>query len=379
MKSNIAKSLEKDAALAVKEIKKQLDTVNDIQCIILFASHSYDANALATTMNEEFPNIEWFGTTSYNEVVENMIVSNSLVAFAITSDLVEDFRIEMVENLKTNTDVEYVIKNFEEHFNTPLGDLQIDKYFGFALMDFQSKAEEKLFDKLGDYTNVAFLGGTASDNWKFVNTGIYAKGKYHNDAAVIGLFKSKVKFGFEKIETVVKVAEPLTVTKSDIRNKKLYEIDGRPAAEVYCEINGLDYEKTSKLSPPQRIWSNHPLGISIDGEIFLRDVYYIDTTDKSLVMVCNIPEGLPVHFYKVANITESTRTQLENIRKKYNNIGYMITLVCANVYEDVMQGTNVEEYASLYAGISCVGFCTFGEYYTVPVNHTTTLLILEQP
>ena len=384
MKKNIAKSLNEDAALAVKEIREQFaDIIKDIRCITFFVSYKYDSNAMAAAIAKHFPDIECFGATSNKEIATNGVISsNSLVAFAFTSDLVEDFCIEVVEHLSSDIDVDVmeIVVNFERHYNNKLHDLSRTEYFGLAFMDFNSKAEEKLFDQLGDFTNVVFFGGTASDEWLFQNTGIYAQGKYYKNAAVICLFKSKVKFGFEKIETITKTSEPLIVTKSDVGSKILYEIDGRPAAEVYCEVNGLDYEKLSEINGAHHYidFQKHPVGLVIEGETFLRVVHGINKAEKSLIMVCNIHEGLPVHFYKTDNIVERTRTQIENIQKKYNNISCMLTLVCSNVHEDFKRESSMEEYASLYDGIACAGFCTYGEYYTVPVNHTTTILVFEK-
>jgi hypothetical protein len=384
MKNNIVKSLERNAVLAVKEIKEQLKDVKDIKCIMFFASYLYEPDVLASAMSEHFPNIECFGVSANKEIIpDGVILSGSLVVLAFTSDLLEDFHLEVVENLSSGIDVKSTIDGFEEHFDANIFDLPTDKYFSLSFMDFNSKAEEQLFDKLGEYSNIILLGGTAADDWLFQHTGIYAKGKYYRDAAVVGLFKSKVKFGFEKIETVAEVTvdKPLTVTKSDMTNKILYEIDGRPAAEVYCEMNGLDYAKLSKVRDSNGIhvdFRKHPLGIHIEGEKFLRDVFFIDEANGSLVMICNIPEGLPVYFYEINDIIGNTRTQIENIRKKYNNISCMLTLLCSNMYEDIKRETTVEEYSSLFDGINSVGYCTYGEYYTVPVNHTTTVLVWEK-
>ena len=147
-------------------------------------------------------------------------------------------------------------------------------------------------------------------------------------------------------------------------------------------LNNLDYTTLSKVRDSNGIHTDfrkHPLGIKIEGETFLRDVFFIDEADKSLVMIGNIPAGLSVHFYKIDHIIERTRTQLENICKKYPNMSYMLTLTCSNLWEDIKRETNVNEYFSLYDCIKTFGYCTYGEYYTVPVNHTTTVLILEQP
>jgi hypothetical protein len=97
-------------------------------------------------------------------------------------------------------------------------------------------------------------------------------------------------------------------------------------------------------------------------------------------MLINIPEGLNIHFFKIPNgddIISNMKTQLEQIKNKYNKkINYMINFSCYNVLMDVIREDKIEEFSSILREIiCCAGFFTYGEYYTVPVNHTMTLLI----
>jgi hypothetical protein len=378
MQKNIAKSLNKDANLAVQEIGEQFSKLDNIRCIIFFASYLYNSDELASAMNQRFSGIECFGSSSGREISTEGISEHSITAFAFTSDLILDCHIEVIEHLSTcsTDDVQVHLKRFAEHYNSSLFILEPSKYFGLVFMDFNSKAEEKLFNELGDSTQVVFMGATASDYWQFKDTGVYAKGRYYKNAAVISLFKPAVKFGFEKMESVYEISTPKMVTRSDMNNKILYEIDGRPAAEVYCEATGLDYETIEKGKLTPDILS-HPLGIEIDGQRFLRDVFFINDVDRSLQMVCNIPEGLLTHFYKIGDIIEDTQIQLIDLRKKYNdNIGCLFTFTCSNRHQDIISTSNSSKYENMFSDITKVGFCTYGEYYTVPVNHTSTFLVL---
>jgi hypothetical protein len=173
----------------------------------------------------------------------------------------------------------------------------------------------------------------------------------------------------------------MSVTKSiNQREKILYEINGRPAAEIYCEINNLDYQtlisnRPDGIHPALR---EYPLGIKVKNEILLKDVLNIDPQNKSLIMIGSIPEHQPVYFFKVSHILSSTRHQINNILQKYDNkVDQLFTFICANRYEDIVcQVKNLDEYHAIYHGINVMGFCCFGEYYTQPVNHTATMLLL---
>jgi len=382
MKKNIAISLNKNAELAAQDIKKQFSNIDNIFCIMFFASYIYDANKLASAMKEQFPNIECFGAESNREISPDGISNGSLVAFAFTSDLIEDFHIEVVENLSSNDlDIQPILTKFADHYKQPLRNLDPKKYYGLVFIDFVSRAEEKLFNEIGNYTNVVFLGATASDDWMFSKTGIYANGKYYRDAAVISLFKSKKQFSFKKIESVVEIGGPLEVTKSDISNKILYEINHRPAAEVYCEINGLDYNTISKGPLNKHIADEyllHPLAIKSDDEIYLRVVHWINESDKSLTMGCNIHEGLDVYFYRACDdILEHTKTKVKKMLEKYNNINYCFSFVCSIRYINITKTNKLAEYNNIYKQLNnTIGFYCFGEYYTAPVNNTATILIL---
>ena len=54
-------------------------------------------------------------------------------------------------------------------------------------------------DKIGNLTNILFVGGSAGDDLKFEATYVFANGTVYTDAAVLALLKPRV--GFEVIKT----------------------------------------------------------------------------------------------------------------------------------------------------------------------------------
>ena len=85
--------------------------------------------------------------------------------------------------------------------------------------------------------------------------------------------------------------ETLTVTKAE--DKWIYELDGKPAGDVYRQVRGMkpDDEFTSD-------WQ-HPIGVIVaDDKVYLRMVLEEDAESKGLRFVAAVPEGTRVKILK---------------------------------------------------------------------------------
>jgi hypothetical protein len=204
MKVITAQSTKSNSKEAVLELKQKFNS-NTVKAITFFASSIYQPSELIAAMNENFPNIQVFGCSTSGEMISCKMNSNSIVAMAFTDEIIEDMKVEVVGNL-SNMNLQPTIKSFEDYYKTSFRSLDDTKYFGLIYIDGLSKKEEVILDELGDYTNVVFVGGSAGDDLKFTKTIIYANGKYYDNAAVLVLIKSKVNFGFEKIQSFLAVS-----------------------------------------------------------------------------------------------------------------------------------------------------------------------------
>ena len=63
--------------------------------------------------------------------------------------------------------------------------LDILKYVGIVLTDGLSGAEEALMEKIGDRSDLFFVGGSAGDDLKFQKTQVMLEGKAYTNAAVL--------------------------------------------------------------------------------------------------------------------------------------------------------------------------------------------------
>lgn len=85
----------------------------------------------------------------------------------LDDDIVEDAASAVVENLRGEVSVREAFSKLEQHYNAPVSSMDIHKYVGVVLADGLSGAEEQLMEKIGDRTDLFFIGGSAGDDLKF--------------------------------------------------------------------------------------------------------------------------------------------------------------------------------------------------------------------
>jgi hypothetical protein len=363
------KMIPKDAVNELKEIfNSQNKTVGDIgasansenakniKAITFFASSIYEPSDLIAAMNENFPNIQVFGCSTMGELITGELHSNSIVAMAFTDEIIEDIKIEVLENTTKKIDLESAVHSFEEYYSTPISQLDNKKYFGIAYFDGIAQKEEIILDRLGEYTNVFFTGGSAGDDVKFQKTFVYAKGKCYSEAAVLAIVKSKVKFGFEKMQSVVSTGHKVIATKVDEANRLVYEFDGRPVGEVYMELLGIPLDEVPNT------FAEYVFAHNIDGQPYLRALQHCGE-QLEFRTACAIKKGTEIEIMKLGDIVGDTRKSLNEIKKKYTNILGALAFDCGYRYFTALAKNAVVEYGNLFSEYPTVGFCTYGEVY----------------
>lgn len=337
---------------------------------IFFASSTFDSSEVSMEIQKINHSAQSIGCTTAGELVNGKMLKNSIVGMSIDESIIDDIAIEVVDAIATENNVDKAFKSFEDHFDTRMNALDIEKYIGIILIDGLQSAEEKIMEKIGDLTDITFIGGSAGDDLAFKKTYVFANGKAYTNAAVLAVLKLKKGFDIIKTQSFSQMDKSLKATKVNEEKRTVYEFDNRPAAEVYAEA----------LSVPVNDASNnfmvHPVGLVVsDGQPFVRSPQQI--LETGIVFYCNIKEGMDLTLLQSTDIPSDTRKAIENKISELGSVQGMINFHCILRTLELEQKGQTEEYGKIFSNIPTIGFSTYGEEYIGHINQTSTILVFK--
>ncbi|HMK47969.1 MAG TPA: FIST N-terminal domain-containing protein [Methanocella sp.] len=352
----------------VSDIKEQLRGT-DARMVMYFASSALNPAEIGEKMQAAFAGITVFGCTTAGEIISGQMLTDSVVAMAFGPDVVEDVRVEVLENLKEGVDVKPMLAALENYYKTPLDELDLTRYVGIVLIDGLSGAEEKIMDKLGYRTNLTIIGGSAGDNLSFKETFIYANGRPYTNSALLALVKLKKGFDVIKTESFDIMGPKFTVTKANEAEREVIEFDGKPAAVAYSDA------VFCKPIEAINFFMHHPVGVIIDGKPYVRSPQKLK--GNSLVFYCTIPEGMEVALLESTDIIKDTEQAIKEKLQELGSISGMINFHCILRTLELDTNGTAEAYGEVFSEIPTIGFSTYGEEYLAHINQTSTILIFK--
>src|SRR6185369_1143682 len=233
-----AYSTKESVDLVVQDLQEQFKNV-DAKMVLYYASSVHAPEAISQQMQQAFPGATVFGCSTAGEIASGKMLKNSVTAMAFNAQAIGEVEVAVVENVQDEAGVEKAFGCFEKRFGTGMLDLNPRRYLGIILVDGLSGAEEKLIDRIGDLTDVTFIGGSAGDDLKFAATHVYANGKSYSNAAVLALVKPATEFAFIKTQSFNTLCKKLVVTKANEAKREVVEFNNQPAAEAYAEALGI--------------------------------------------------------------------------------------------------------------------------------------------
>jgi hypothetical protein len=372
MNLQIAFSSHSHPARAVAEIQPKLHAAKP-RLVLFFASPQYDPARLSREMKSAFPDAVVFGCSTAGEIISGRMLKHSLVAMALDASIIEDASIEVLQNLKQNAcgAVERAFANFGAHFKTSMKDLDFNRHVGLVLVDGLSGVEEQLMDRIGDLTELQFVGGSAGDDLAFKATHVFAEGQAYTNAAVLCVIKPGVAFEVLKTQSCKILEKSLVATQVNPARRQVLEFDHKPAVEAYAEAVG------SQPSQINTQFMRHPLGLIANGEPFVRSPQRTD--GSSMVFYCEVLENTPLSLLQSGDIVQDTRQDLEQKQTTFGPIGGIINFHCILRTLALQQSGQLDAYAKLFQDIPTIGFSTYGEQCLGHVNQTSVMLLFGRP
>jgi hypothetical protein len=368
MKITTAYSTEPDPEKAVSHLQSQM-AAGDPRAVLFFASSQYDPQTISHCMHEAFGGAETFGCSTSGEIVSGKMMKNAIVAMGLGAEVLEDLNLQVVDRIQEENRVDKAFDGFADYFKADPFTMDVNEYVGIILVDGLRGAEEKLMDRIGELSNLFFIGGSAGDDLKFARTWVYANGQAYTDAALLVLMKPSVKFSFIKTQSFKPCAAKLLATKVQLSERKVLEFNHKPAAAAYAEALG-----TTSAQADQFFMSN-PVGLIIDDEPYVRSPQRIE--NEAMHFYCNVMEGMEMTLLESSDIVKDTRAAVAAKLAEAKQISGLINFHCILRTLELEKIGQTDAYAEIFSDIPTIGFSTYGEEFIGHINQTSTMLVFE--
>ena len=368
MSITTAYSISANPADAADDLKSKFEGMNP-KMVLFFASSSYDPNTIAAAMQNSFPGALTFGCTTSGEIVSGLMLKNSIVAMAFDSAAMPDAKVVVMKNIATGNPVKQAFTEFESYYGTPMKEIDFTKYVGIILVDGLSGAEEKIMDRIGDLTDVTFIGASAGDDLKFKETFVYAGGIAYSGAAILALLKPGVAFDFIKTQSFKELSKSLVATKVDEATRTVKEFNNKPAVEAYAEAVGVSASDAASK------FMHNPVGLMDDGEPYVRSPQQVKGSD--IVFYCNVKQGMELEVLESEDIVADTKAIIELKNAELGGISAIINFHCILRTLELEEKKQTEAYGKIFEDIPTIGFSTYGEQYIGHINQTSTMLVFK--
>jgi len=370
-----AHSRAKDSRTAASEIIAQFDEQLAgamPTAVFVFLSAAHDGPALMSAVRTRYPKAQVVGCTTAGEFVERDGSVGGVAAMALPATTARA-AYGVVAHFEHGVEAGILdaAKKLGRMAGRDLKSLDPKRWVGVLLADGMGMKEEEINDALGVAApQLVFVGGSAGDDLAFKQTLIFHNDDSSTDGVVLLLLDMAVPFAFAKTCSFEPTAHRFTITRADQENRTVYELDGKPATEVYARACGTTPDKLGS-----EVFMSHPVGMMLDGDPWIRSPYQV-TENGGLKFFCRITEGSEVHLMNSTDLVGETRQAMARAEEEVG--GHAAGALAFNciLRRLELDATKAHDgFLKAFGGIPTLGFHTYGESYLGHVNQTCTALV----
>ncbi len=224
-----------------------------------------------------------------------------------------------------------------------------------------------------DHYNIPLIGATAFEGQDHPGVPHVAfRGEIYQDACIYALIRckhGKIRTYYENIYMRTELTLH-QVTKTDVKNRNLIELDGRPAADVYCDI--VQVPREDVVATSQR----YPLARVLGSRIFVAALTDV-LPDGSLRCFKRLNPNDAICFMDYGRYQEVAMETIDRIRKENKNIHFTLTCECMLRYWLYENENFLEKHARNlnllgdYAGIVSGG----EQYHHQHINQSMVIIV----
>lgn len=363
------KATEKDA---VEEVYSQLKN-DDIKLLIFFSSNIYEFKVISDIFQElSKGDFEVIGCTSSGEIALNSGITKggiSAIAMGDNSMEIKTVAIESIDKVplfSRKTIIERLgelgYKESQENYKN---------LNGLLLIDGLSGAEEKVLSVVNSVFDgkLDLIGGSAGDYLKFEKTLISLNGKVLNKGAVFTLIKSNIDTKLYKENIFISQNIFMNITKANEKERKIIEIDNKPARLRYAELLGISPSQIENAT------LKNPIGRKIGDSIYISSIAGIE--GDTLNMYAQVFENTKVEILKAQSALDIQKQTINQINSDFKEIYGIFCINCILRFLQFEAEGNLQE---LSKGLKSIGeyggFVSYGEQFNKQhLNQTLTMLV----
>src|SRR3569832_463791 len=233
------RSLELDADSAVAEaVAGWTETPN---LVLVFSSPVRLVELVARSLAARFPAAQIVCCTTAGEHLSGAHSNGGLVVTGISSPKLRGATV-MIEDLASadEASIRATVGSLFERLAIDSTSFDARRYFCLQFVDGLSGAEERVTPLVADALDgITKIGGTAGDDLAFRRTEVIHGGQARSGAAVLARCECGLDFQLMKHQHFVTTARTLAITKADVAHRRVYELDGAPAARDYARALGV--------------------------------------------------------------------------------------------------------------------------------------------
>src|SRR5581483_1185610 len=338
--------------------------------VVLFFAPDRPGEEVIRALSAAWPRTRIIGCSTAGEISTGVLRNHSIVAAGLDARFVRRAAVALADfHDGVERGVARAVAQLESTFG-PLGALDPTTHVGLVLVDSTHGVEESTNVALGNHAPLlSFVGGSAGDNLRFKETPVVTCAGSTRHGAALMLLELLRPFRVSKACHFEPTNSCFRVTRAE--GRRLFELDGRPAAEVYAEYIGCPPEALSF----ENLFAN-PAGIVIDGKAWVRQVVPPVVDGGAITLGCSIAEGAELHFMKPRlGLVGHLRQEIVLARAELGRIRGALLVGCALRRLELEATQKTDDYARLIE-FPAAGFHTHGESWLVHMHHTLTAIYL---
>ena len=341
-----------DPAAAVAEATRTLRG-HGLCFVFAILPASLDVATVSRQLAEALPGCPIFGCSSAGQITPEGYDDHALLLLGFPR---KNFRCSSVlfEELgpENNTRFAAQAKKQAERFRHTAGWNRL----ALIVADGLSKQEDLLVSTLDAVLlDVPIFGGSAGDGLNFRKTFILHEGQAHTNAAVLLLVETDLAFRGLAFDHFRPVGAEIVITSADPDQRRVYEINGAPAAQEYARLVGCAPEA---LSP--EVFAENPIMLRHNQNHYARAISDADP-DGTLSLMAAIDDGLILTLGKASGSLEALKKGLSLDDGSGQAPDFILGFDCVLRRLEFEQKQMSGEVSRILRDYRVIGFNTYGE------------------